>query len=65
MARRVLVETRFCGTSLDRAWYPDFEAIVLEETDSRVAVKRHWWTRREWLPKRGPFTRVSEIAEAS
>ena len=58
-ARRVLIETRFCGNQLGDSWYPDFVSKVYGETDSRFAVKRHWWSRIEWLPKNGTFTRAA------
>jgi hypothetical protein len=60
---RVLVETRFCGASLDTLWFPDFESKVYGETPERFAVKRHWWSRVDWFPKDGQFTRVRQISE--
>jgi hypothetical protein len=57
----VLVETRFCGRSLENSWFPDFVSKVYGETESRYAVKRHWWKKVEWLPKRGTFARCVEI----
>ena len=52
LGTRVLVETHFCGAMLDTTrWYPDYEATVVAETAERIAVRRHWWSRKEWLPK--------------
>ena len=59
--RNVLVETRFLGASLEQMWFPDFTSKVYGETASRFAVKRHWWSPVQWLPKSGHFTRIAEI----
>lgn len=56
--RRVVFHEKTPG---DVLWYPAFEAKVLDETASLVKVRRHWWRRKEWLPKQGPFLRVSKV----
>lgn len=76
----VLIETRFCGArknaeiwldqrlrlrEIHNSWYPDFTSKVYGETESRFAVKRHWWSKIEWLPKQGTFLRASALREGS
>lgn len=61
LMKRVLVETRFCGNHLDNGWYPDYQGIAVAETESRYKVKRHWWSRGEWMPKSGEFIRVRVV----
>jgi len=58
---KVLVETRFCGRLLENLWFPDFTSSVYGETESRFAVKRHWYSRVQWLPKNGEFTRIAVL----
>lgn len=59
--QKVLIETKFCGISLEDSWYPDYEATVVEETENRVCVKRHWWSKKEWPPKNGSLLRVMPV----
>lgn len=62
--KRVLVEDRFSRAypfEPGDIWYPDFEGYVVDETEMRFAVKKHWWSFRQWVPKNGSFSRCVEI----
>ena len=59
--RKVLIHTNLLPSGQsDIHWRPDYEAVVLEETETCVKVKTGIFSY-QWLPKQGLHTRIEEI----
>ena len=62
--KKYLVETRFNPITYEieaDTWYPDFVGYLVAETENRLGIKRHWYSKIGWYPKNPNLTRVRAI----